>query len=121
MVAGFSDGGVDRTGAVINAEGTIGKTAGAADVGEHGHHHCGAGTADAILGCHAGNLARLVAQPVVGHGLDGVGDFQVLGVEGVLEHGDGRKAAVDQAVGLVPFGNPFDQKLLCHQPRTPSR
>ncbi|MNN42942.1 hypothetical protein D3C81_1571530 [compost metagenome] len=121
VVTGLGDGRIHGTGAVINAEGTIGEAAGASDMGEHRHHHGGAGAADAVFGGDAGDLPGLVAQAVVGHGLDGVGQFEVAGIEGVLEHRNGREGTVDQAIGLVPLGYPFHQELIGHQPRTPSR
>ncbi|MNF97978.1 hypothetical protein D3C84_808240 [compost metagenome] len=90
-------------------------------MGEDRHHHGGADAADAVFWGDAGDLAGLVAQTVVGHGLDGVGQLEVAGIEGVLEHRDRRESAVDQAIGLVPLGYPFHQELIGHQPRTPSR
>jgi len=118
MKTGFSDGRTLAAGGVIDAEGAVTETAAFADVSERGHHRAGTGAGQAIFGTYAGKDAGLFDQPIIGQCFDGVGNFEVLGVEHVFEQCNRREAAVDDAIRPRPWHIHRRRRF---QPRTPSR
>lgn len=115
---GFGDRRSLAAGGVIDAEGAVTETAAFADVSERGHHRAGTRTGQAIFGTYAGKDAGLFDQPIIGQCFDGVGNFEVLGVEDVFEQCNRREAAVDDAIRPRPWHIHRRRRF---QPRTPSR